>query len=296
MYKPARRIYTKRLINFRKQQAATGSVRLYSSSTTSLKRSSTIDPITPCNTCNGQTHVPSDLDIDRVKPLNNTVLYHNQHIVISTGKSDWESRIENENQGANLAKVLKDITKRTSDRDHSSYIGSSSLRLFPQFLYFSHLLPRPLHHDYLLQNYLIQRNNTASNTTPPSGFTQPSPITSPTILICSHASRDRRCGVLGPLLHHEFELCAQKMERQIDVAMISHVGGHAFAGNVIVYIPPDYRIGANQGTGVDDLISPLAGTGIWYGRVEPKHVHGLLAATVEKGNIIGELWRGNMDP
>ena len=78
--------------------------------------------------------------------------------------------------------------------------------------------------------------------------------------------------------------------------MISHVGGHAFAGNVIVYIPPDYRIGANQGTGVDDLISPLARTGIWYGRVEPKHVHGLLAATVEKGNIIGELWRGNMDP
>lgn len=82
---------------------------------------------------------------------------------------------------------------------------------------------------------------------------------------------------------------------QIDLAMISHVGGHAFAGNVIVYIPPDHPIEANQGSGVDHLISPMAGMGIWYGRVEPKHVHGLLAATIGKGNIIGELWRGNMD-
>lgn len=75
----------------------------------------------------------------------------------------------------------------------------------------------------------------------------------------------------------------------MDVGMISHVGGHAFAGNVIVYVPPNYTLLEKDG-----VASPLAGMGIWYGRVEPKHVLGILDETVREGNIIGELWRGGM--
>ena len=77
--------------------------------------------------------------------------------------------------------------------------------------------------------------------------------------------------------------------------MISHVGGHAFAGNVIVYIPPGYPVELNKSMGGKDITSPLAGMGIWYGRVEPKHVQGILDVTVRKGNIIGELWRGTSE-
>lgn len=78
--------------------------------------------------------------------------------------------------------------------------------------------------------------------------------------------------------------------------MISHVGGHAFAGNVIIYMPPSYLLSSN--TAPDEreaYASPLAGMGIWYGRVEPRHVQTILEETVEKGNIIGELWRGGLD-
>ena len=35
--------------------------------------------------------------------------------------------------------------------------------------------------------------------------------------------------------------------------------------------------------------------GIWYGRVEPRHVKSILEETVKEGNIIGELWRGGLD-
>lgn len=43
------------------------------------------------------------------------------------------------------------------------------------------------------------------------------------------------------------------------------------------------------------VMSPLAGMGIWYGRVEPRHVMMILEETVKKGNIVGELWRGGLD-
>lgn len=72
------------------------------------------------------------------------------------------------------------------------------------------------------------------------------------------------------------------------VGLISHIGGHKFAGNVIVYIPQGYEV---QGGGVH----PLAGCGIWYGRVEPKHVEGLVEETVLRGRVVEDMFRGGID-
>ena len=126
----------------------------------------------------------------------------------------------------------------------------------------------------------------------------------PTILICGHNSRDTRCGVLGPILWREFISRtrmigrqpgddratfegseAVRSIRQCRVGLTSHVGGHAFAGNVIVYIPRDFTL-------PDGKKSPLAGRGIWYGRVEPRHVWGIVEETFKRGTIIEELLRG----
>ena len=140
----------------------------------------------------------------------------------------------------------------------------------------------------------------------------------PSILICGHGARDSRCGVLGPLLRHEFDQYIQghpdgwgdleavditSFVKQIEwassefkqkqgdpssmprTALVSHIGGHAWAGNVIIYIPPKFLL-------EDGSSHPLAGRGIWYGRVEPKHVEGILNETVKKGVIIEELLRG----
>ena len=126
------------------------------------------------------------------------------------------------------------------------------------------------------------------------------------ILICGHNGRDTRCGTLGPILKAEFE---EKLQRQnipllrdppvaevveVDtevegyvptarVGLISHIGGHKWAGNVIVYIPPSFKGHA------------LAGKGIWYGRVEAGHVEGIVAKTLLDGKVIRELFRGGID-
>lgn len=120
--------------------------------------------------------------------------------------------------------------------------------------------------------------------------------TTPTILICGHNSRDTRCGILGPILRDEFNsyiegpLVSQPYQthrelRRSRVALTSHIGGHSFAGNVIIYIPKDLMT-------LDGKRSPLAGLGIWYGRVEPRHVRGIMEETLLRGNIIEELLRG----
>ncbi|KAI7109207.1 hypothetical protein KC352_g36485, partial [Hortaea werneckii] len=126
------------------------------------------------------------------------------------------------------------------------------------------------------------------------------------VLICGHGGRDERCGKLGPVLQKEFE---DKLQRQniallhdapvaeaeeinTDVegyvptartGLISHIGGHKWAGNVIVYIPPSFA--SNR----------LAGKGIWYGRVGPEHVEGIVAKTIMDGKVIKELFRGGID-
>ena len=134
------------------------------------------------------------------------------------------------------------------------------------------------------------------------------------VLICGHGGRDGRCGVMGPVLREEFErqlpgegfevlkgpieaspkeeLLLENGEHQNDgkgarVGQISHIGGHKFAGNVILYFPPGMK-------GKDGKGHALAGCGIWYGRVEPKHVEGILKETVAGGRVIEELFRGGI--
>lgn len=136
------------------------------------------------------------------------------------------------------------------------------------------------------------------------------------VLICGHGGRDARCGRYGPVLRDEFEkglgsngftvvkdhvgvrLGGEEVSfHRLDpvandpstarVGLISHIGGHKFAGNAIVYLPPNLKVDG-------DKPHPLAGCGIWYGRVEPKHVEGIIKETVVKGRVIEDMFRGGI--
>lgn len=128
---------------------------------------------------------------------------------------------------------------------------------------------------------------------------------SPTILICGHGHRDQRCGIMGPLLHSEFRRVLRGKGFSItdekasdggsvdepghaNLALISHIGGHKYAGNVIVYLPPSIAENGNVSDG------SLAGKGIWYGRVEPRHVEGIVEETILKGRVIVDHFRGGI--
>lgn len=55
--------------------------------------------------------MPPNLDIDRTTSLNGTMAPYSQHLVISTGRSDWSSRIEVDPY-ATLARELKRLMSR----------------------------------------------------------------------------------------------------------------------------------------------------------------------------------------
>ncbi|KAI8912587.1 Sucrase/ferredoxin-like-domain-containing protein [Gorgonomyces haynaldii] len=101
------------------------------------------------------------------------------------------------------------------------------------------------------------------------------------VFVCTHKKRDKRCGVSGPMLLKEFEkqLKELNLENKVGLYGVSHIGGHKFAGNVIIYHPSEEN----------KLVAD------WYGRVKTCHVGHIIQETLLKGLVFKSLWRGRMD-
>ncbi|KAJ7269721.1 Sucrase/ferredoxin-like-domain-containing protein [Mycena rebaudengoi] len=134
------------------------------------------------------------------------------------------------------------------------------------------------------------------------------------IILCSHKRRDNRCAISAPKLEHAFTQSLQRRGWSIDTqlehiidppledyrgtleeqaahidqelrelrdakkALIlfnSHMGGHKFSGNAIIYTPN--------------------GSSVWYGRVTPHEVDSIVVNTIEGGLILPPLLRGGLN-
>ena len=206
-----------------------------------------------------------------------------------------------------------------SSTSTSSSTNSASAFLFPAFRYIPNiavdeaslskftqafLLPRQVHQAH---NILPAEKKASMQRVPELQSLFPEAVKlrhSPTILICGHGHRDQRCGIMGPLLKAEFGRALERVGYAVDrekvdepahanVGLISHIGGHKYAGNVIVYLPPGFRSkGDVDSAGAEH---ELAGKGIWYGRVEPRHVEGIVQETILAGKVITDHFRGGID-
>ncbi|RMD40276.1 hypothetical protein DV735_g4855, partial [Chaetothyriales sp. CBS 134920] len=228
-------------------------------------------PTCPAPSC-ACAATPPGLDIDHKAPLNGTMAAYQKHILVGSGQADWLSKVEDEvdsgggGAASGWAALVAELKRAVGRRGEF--------------------------HD-------------------------------PIILVCSHGGRDQRCGILGPLLMREFARQLHAIfprrdgtvadgdgddtplggatsfdHQSINVAGVSHIGGHKWAGNVILYIPPGYEIEIAVDSGdrpEAKVVSPLAGTGIWYGRVEPRHVEGIIEQTIFRGKVIHDLFRGGIN-
>ncbi|CAK8990660.1 unnamed protein product [Durusdinium trenchii] len=90
------------------------------------------------------------------------------------------------------------------------------------------------------------------------------------LFVCAHAKRDARCGFCGPELTAKAEELLKLNEvPAMRIRKCSHVGGHKYAGNVLVY-------------GRD--------TSHWYGYVTPWNLKGVLLGR----QLRSRLWRGRL--
>ncbi|KAJ1280789.1 hypothetical protein BS78_04G259600 [Paspalum vaginatum] len=108
----------------------------------------------------------------------------------------------------------------------------------------------------------------------------PEAISGSYVFVCAHGSRDKRCGVCGPALIKRFkeEIKGAGLSGQVTVSGCSHVGGHKYAGNVIIF-----------SSGAKGEV-----TGHWYGYVVPDDVPVLMHQHIGQGEIVYPLWRGQM--
>ena len=92
------------------------------------------------------------------------------------------------------------------------------------------------------------------------------------VLVCTHGSRDARCGRCGPPL---MKAMKEELERRglgsedMNIIATSHIGGHKFAGCIIVYP-----------------------SGEWYGHVTKRDAPMLIDSIMENSRI-EKKWRGN---
>ncbi|CAO3634926.1 unnamed protein product [Cunninghamella blakesleeana] len=264
----------------------------------------------PCSYTNIPNHL---IHPDKTRPLHNTVPTYALHLVIFTGRSDWPGHLEDESFTGDLISCLDKKRKSSSLQQQQHRKNENTFHLYdyinnkkndtsstPSTSTSSFKHQRVLvtntslssiystssnHYDILLlPDNVIISNVSRKNINQFVDFifgqptflfqVQPSPWDQ-YIMICGHLKKDKRCGTIGPLLHQSFEkIIQEKKLNRIQVMLVSHLGGHAFAGNVVLYTHHGLRA-------------------IWYGRVNsPCKCEEIINHSICKDQVLQQHLRG----
>jgi len=96
------------------------------------------------------------------------------------------------------------------------------------------------------------------------------------------------------------ELQASMSSKRVLIVKVSHIGGHKYAGNVIVNQSfGSFRTFSNNSTAISffgllQIYTP-SGSGIWYGRVTPHDVDSIVSNTIIDGLVLPPLLRGGVN-
>ena len=277
--------------------------------------------------------------IDRELPLAGSVKPYGRHLLVSTGRTDWVHSIDEEEGSVAQAvhRGLYDQKYGGRKRDGEGRIvlsntsfaprrigsGVTECMIMPEWRLVKGVMPDTT-------SELVRRFIDGGDESGGTLESETLPFHS-LVLICSHGKRDKRCGVTSKFLVKAFESGLRRREiyRSFDdtrteaqggvpgggtcVGCLSHIGGHKFAGNVIVYRRRTKSVAELHEklkeltlTNVDNpedagtrLIDEgrgeeICGEGIWLGRVEPKHVEAIIEEVILKGKVFKELYRGGL--
>lgn len=90
----------------------------------------------------------------------------------------------------------------------------------------------------------------------------------------------------------------------VGIYFISHVGGHKYSANVMIYRRRDFEWfrkkageGEEGGIQAEEVDAEGAAQGIWIARVRPEHCEGIVKYTVLQGKVVhpGLQLRGGFD-
>jgi hypothetical protein len=214
----------------------------------------------------------ANVGFDRPKtaPLPGSVSPYGRHLLVCTGRREWPSQIAAD--GGFIQSLSQAVAERASELaspvkinacDEPSRSAGCDVMVFPDAIRYTGLTEADI--PILVEEHLV-RNRT-------SGQLSNHPLHGQHVLVCVHMNRDPRCGVCGPALADLFEqeLAKRALAGQVAVHHTSHLGGHEYAGNVVIYPGGD-----------------------WYGYVTPPDVTRIIENHILSGQILADRWRGRM--
>ncbi|CAJ2505297.1 Uu.00g126910.m01.CDS01 [Anthostomella pinea] len=227
-----------------------------------------------CESCH--VSYPRGFKIDDEDLLYGHIKGWSTHVLVATGKTDWVRDVEDEKGSVMQAfgraekpengRLMLSASNIPTPSHHADYAEPTTIVLLPAFTIIENVTPAAV--PALISAYI---NRAPTNTDPLSPVSLPKSLPLPDdvklqhpearellarpsphralILLCSQKTRDARCGQSAPILRKELErhLRPLGLFRDLDderpggvgVYFISHVGGHKYSANMMVYRRPD---------------------------------------------------------
>jgi hypothetical protein len=294
---------------------------------------------------------PRGFKVESADTLYGFVKGWSAHILVATGKTDWTRDVADE-KGSVMQAFDRAGRKPAHGRvmlsasnipvpGHGGYDGPTTVLVLPAFRLVEGVRPADIHR---LLDWIDAAPTTTMPLTAPTSL--PAELPPPTngtaeallasrpsphaalVLLCSQATRDARCGQSAPLIRRELErhLRPLGLFRDLDderpggvgIYFISHVGGHKYSANVMVYRRPDAfglddvergkladaerdalrprgkaakapngeTNGEAKSVEVDEEQDPGASQCIWLARVRPEDCENLVKYTILQGKVV----------
>lgn len=220
-----------------------------------------------CSSCH--ISYPRGFKIDEEDLLYGHIKGWSTHILVATGKTDWVRDVEDEKGSVMEAfgkhdkpkngRLMLSASNIPTPSHSADYNEPTTVLVLPAFRLVEGVSPTDVPR---LVDWISEAPTNTSPLAPVSIpmtipalapdarelLTRPCPHAA-LILLCSQKTRDARCGQSAPLLRKELErhLRPLGLFRDLDderpggvgVYFISHVGGHKYSANVMIYRRPD---------------------------------------------------------
>jgi len=187
--------------------------------------------IDSCSSCASSSKIAGSF-----KPYDRHVIVCNIGDVL-----DWPSKIQENSLVNMILQVMESIKEQNSSSLNVTFTASKiddeearpRIILFPESIIITfepNVESLQKVATFVYTGVIMEENN---------AFFQSSPVPfGKIILVCCHASRDKRCGRAGPQVIEVLKTAMSERgisENDLCVLPSSHIGGHEFAGTLIVY-------------------------------------------------------------
>lgn len=236
-------------------------------------------------------------------PLYETAEPSSLHFLVSTGTTDWEhdafeqkgtilntfnSKANNLARSSNIT-IKSNVTNEPLNISDPQSITLNKLDvlILPWFVWIRGITKDNIDEVFTKIKQILQSEknddtvkgnqaeNLISKLTNVEGLVVTKDPNMSVILLCSHRTRDKKCGITAPIMKKEFDSQLRDLELYRDsgddrpggvkVIFVNHVGGHKFAANVLIY---------NK-----------HGEFVWFARCTPLNVKFILNETVQHHKV-----------